>query len=453
MNILFSPPPEFRDLALRFKSIGKKAYIVGGALRDALLKRPLSDYDIATDASPEEVISLFRRVIPTGIKHGTVTVFLRSRKVEITTFRTEEGYSDGRHPDKVHFTSSIEQDLARRDFTVNAMAWDILGRELVDPYGGRADLSRRLIRAVGDAEERFAEDGLRPLRALRFSAQLGFSLEEKTLAAIPGAIERYRMVSAERVRDEFSKILLSPRPSAGLRLMESTGLLFESLPELRACRGQSQKDCHRFDVLDHLYASADAAPADLVLRLAALFHDAGKPDALAEGQDGLPTFYRHEAASALIAKKALSRLCYPNAVIEAVVHLVEQHMFKYEEQWSDAAVRRFVARVGPAHVDALLRLRAADTAGKTGSPPDLRPLADFRARIDRLIAQGPALRIKDLALSGEDLAAIGVERGPMMGEILRELLETVLDDPEQNEKQRLLRIAASLLRKRSAGGF
>ncbi|MFZ2635122.1 MAG: polynucleotide adenylyltransferase, partial [Rectinemataceae bacterium] len=297
-----NPPEELRELARRFESQGHKAYLVGGAVRDAFMGRPAGDYDVATDASPEEVLRIFPRVIPTGIKHGTVTVLLRHYKVEVTTFRIEHGYSDGRRPDSVEFAADIGADLSRRDFTINAMAWDILGRELVDPYGGQADLAAKTIRAVGNPEARFGEDGLRPLRALRFASQLDFSLDPDTFAAIPKALDRYRSVSAERVRDEFSKILLSPLPSRGLRLMESTGILFESLPEFRVCRGATQKGGHAFDVLDHLYASVDAAPPDLVLRLSALFHDVGKPASRKEGEDGVPTFHRHEEISAALAE-------------------------------------------------------------------------------------------------------------------------------------------------------
>ncbi|HTX74093.1 MAG TPA: polynucleotide adenylyltransferase, partial [Rectinemataceae bacterium] len=224
------PPQELIDFARALESAGKSCYLVGGAVRDQLLGRPTSDFDLATDARPEEVMRVFRRVVPTGIRHGTVTVHYKGLELEVTTFRTEAGYADGRHPDKVEFASSIEADLSRRDFTINAIAYDLLTRRLVDPHEGREDLGRRLIRAVGDPLERFGEDGLRPLRALRFAAQLGFRVEAATLAAIRPSIGRFRMVSPERVRDELSKMLLSPRPSIGLRLLEETGLLGEISP-------------------------------------------------------------------------------------------------------------------------------------------------------------------------------------------------------------------------------
>ncbi len=437
-------PDDLLQFARRLSDAGHGAYLVGGAVRDALLGRPAGDFDIATDATPEQVQALFRRVIPTGIQHGTVTVLLPAHKVEVTTFRTEHGYSDGRRPDRVEYASRIEDDLSRRDFTINAMAWDILGRRLVDPWDGRGDLSRRIVRAVGDPALRFAEDGLRVLRALRFASQLEFEMDGPTLDAIPGALERFRLVSAERVRDETSKILLSPRPSVGLALMERTGMLAIVFPELAACRGETQKGAHLLDVLDHLYAATDAAPPELRLRLAALFHDAGKPGSRGIGADGEATFHRHEELSARIARDTMRRLRYPNDLSDAVEHLVRQHMFNYEDRWTDAAVRRFAARVGRSSLDDLIALRRADAVATAGQPADTRALAAFRDRIDAVLARGAALNLKDLAIGGEDLAALGVPRGPAMGELLKELLETVLEDPAQNGRESLLRIAAAL---------
>ncbi len=437
-------PHELKEFARVFKEAGRKCYIVGGAVRDGLLGRPVSDYDAATDAPPEEVRRLFRKVIPTGIEHGTVTVLWKGRSIETTTFRRDVGYSDGRRPDRVEFGASLEEDLERRDFTINAMALDPLGGELADPHDGRRDLERGLVRAVGDPAARFEEDGLRPLRAVRFASQLGFEIEEKTLAAIPGALPRFRLVSAERVRVELEKILLSPAPSRGFLLMEGCGMLASALPELASCRGVEQKGFHRFDVLDHLLSSTDAAPRDLVLRLAALLHDAGKPETKALGSDGVATFYRHEEASARIADRVMRRLRFPNGVMAEVLHLIRQHMFFYEDSWSDAAVRRFLARVGPENVERLFALRLADGAGMLGEPVDPRSLDPLRRRVDRVLAEQEALSLKDLAVGGTELARAGIPKGPAMGKILAELLEAVLDDPEQNTAERLLAIATNL---------
>ena len=413
-------------------------------MRDYLLGRPVSDFDVATDARPEEVVRLYRRVIPTGIKHGTVTVLWKGLKIEVTTFRTEADYSDGRHPDSVEYAATIEEDLGRRDFTMNAMAYDLLGKALVDPYGGEADLGRSLVRAVGDPVERFSEDGLRPLRALRFAAQLGFEIEAATLAAIPAELGRFRLVSAERVRDELQKMLLAPAPSRGLRLMESTGMLAIVLPELVACRGVEQRGMHVFDVLDHLYASVDAVPPDIALRLAALLHDLGKPAAKVDRPGLEPSFHRHEEYSAIASAAILKRLRFPNGLIDEVTHLVRHHMFAYDDSWSDAAVRRFLARVGEDKVERLFALRIADGTAITGLRVDPRSLEPFRARIESVLAQSHAFGLRDLAIGGNELASIGVPKGPAMGRILAELLETVLDDPELNEKERLLDIAEKL---------
>jgi len=438
------PPRELFDFARPLIEAGKACFLVGGAVRDYLLGREVSDFDAASDALPEEVAKLYRRVIPTGIKHGTVTVLFKGLEIEVTTFRTESDYGDGRHPDKVHFASTIEEDLSRRDFTINAMAFDLADRSLRDPHGGRDDLARGIVKAVGDPLERFGEDGLRPLRAIRFATQLGFEIEGATLAAIAPSLGRFRLVSRERVREELQKILLAERPSTGLRLLEGTGLLAEISPELTACRGVEQKGMHIYDVLDHLYASVDAAPPDLLLRLAALLHDIGKPAAKEERPGGEITFYRHEEYSARDAENLLKRLRFPNAVVEDVVLLIQCHMFSYDEAWSDAAVRRFIARVGPDNLDDLFALRLADGAGIVGRPIDPRSLEPLRGRIEAVLAAGQAFGLADLAVKGRDLASIGIAPGPAMGAVLKELLETVIDDPAMNERERLLAIAANI---------
>jgi putative nucleotidyltransferase with HDIG domain len=438
------PPREIFEFAGVLAGVGKRCFLVGGAVRDYLLDRRVSDFDAATDARPEEVVKLYRRVIPTGIKHGTVTVLWKGFEIELTTFRTETSYADGRHPDGVEYAASIEEDLSRRDFTINAMAFDLASRELLDPHGGREDLSRRLLRAVGDPRERFFEDGLRPLRAIRFAAQLGFDIESATLAAISPSIGRFKLVSAERVRDELQKILLSAAPSRGLRLLESTGLLAEILPELASCRGVEQRGMHVFDVLDHLYAATDAAPPELELRLAALLHDVGKPEAKVERPGEEPTFHRHEELSAKAAESIMKRLRFPKALVEAVAHLVRCHMFSYDESWSDAAVRRFLARVGPEKVESLFALRIADGSAILGRPVDPRSLEPLRARIEAVLAAKEAFGLADLAVKGEDLRSLGIPPGRAMGAILKELLEAVMDDPSLNERARLLDVATRI---------
>lgn len=438
-------PRDVRRTAETIHSSGRKAFLVGGALRDHFMRRTQKgDYDLATDASPKEIMALFPRVIPTGIKHGTVTVLTPQHSVEVTTFRVEQGYSDGRRPDEVEFVSDILEDLSRRDFTMNAMAWEVVTGLLEDPFDGRADIRAHLVRSVGDAASRFSEDGLRPLRAVRFAAQLDFTIDPATFDAMIGALSTFRQVSAERVRDEFMKILLSGHPSRGLSLLEKSGLLGEILPEILPARGCSQKGMHAFDVMDHLFLAVEASKPDLALRLAALFHDIGKPAAKEDHPDGIPSFHNHERISSDMAQAALRRLKFPNDIMEKVLHLVRQHMFNYTPDWSDAAVRRFLARVGPASVEDLFDLRIADAAATAGTRPDPRPLDPFRSRIEAVLSSRDALGLKDLAIGGNDLAELGIPRGPVMGRILQALLETVLDDPSQNERETLLRIASHI---------
>ncbi|MCL2374887.1 MAG: CCA tRNA nucleotidyltransferase, partial [Treponema sp.] len=414
--------PTVKEVASIFSHAGKQVFLVGGAVRDLARGKKAKDWDLATDARPEEVIALFQKrnttgsekfrsfVVPTGIKHGTVTLHYKSLGMEVTTFRSESGYHDGRRPDTVEFGSSIEADLSRRDFTMNAAAYRLPSGPLVDPFDGRRDIKKRLIRCVGNPEERFAEDGLRPLRALRFASQLDFTVDARALDAIPAAIPITAKVAAERARDELDKIIASPKPSAALLLMEKTGLLDLLIPELAACRGVRQDRCggfgfHRFDVLDHSllacdFAATEAAPQET--RLAALFHDIGKPVTAQIDHDGIRTFYTHEKESSKLAREILARFRYSNAITDKVCHLIGEHMFHYEETWSDAAVRRFVIRAGEEHLNDLYALRRADAyaqAGKTPPPRLLLPLID---RIEEVLSRSRALSLKDLAVSGSD---------------------------------------------------
>jgi len=448
--------PVLKEIASLFNSGGREIYLVGGAVRDSMMGKEIHDWDLATDALPEEVTAIVKRaggkVIPTGIKHGTVTVFYKNNTAEITTFRLEAGYSDGRRPDEVHFTSDIEEDLSRRDFTMNTIALRLPKGEIVDPFGGGDDIKAGIIRCVGNAAERFNEDGLRPLRAVRFAAQLGFEIEKNTLDAIGGVLDVCAKVSWERVRDEIDKILASPLPSRAFLLMEKTGLLKLFLEELSTCRGVEQKGYHHFDVLDHCLSACDYAAAkgySRELRLASLFHDVGKPQARQMGDDGIWTFYRHEETSARLCKKILNRLRYSNAVIDKVCHLIKEHMFHYTDEWTDSAVRRFIARAGEDHLEDLYRLRRADTyafAAKEGDNSSLLLLAN---RVEKILAESRALSVKDLAVSGNDLIAIGIQSGKTMGIILNELLETVLDDPRQNTREKLLEIAGKIYKERN----
>jgi len=459
--------PTVKETAAILTRAGKQAYLVGGAVRDLLRGKKAKDWDLATDALPEEVIALFNKkkglnsfVVPTGIKHGTVTVHFKGLPMEVTTFRSEFGFSDKRRPDRVEFGNSIEVDLSRRDFTMNATAYRLPSGPLVDPFDGREDIKKRLIRSVGKPEERFSEDGLRPLRALRFASQLGFSLDGELRAAISGAIPFTAEVAPERIRDEIDKILATDSPSTAFLLMEKTGLLELLIPELAACRGVMQDrngfGFHRFDVLDHSLLACNFAARDfsnregekpsdsqarLVICLAALYHDIGKPVTAQEGEDGGWTFYRHEKESAKLAKAILLRFRYPNAMIDRVCHLVEEHMFYYTESWTDAAVRRFVIRAGEENLSELFALRRADIYGMAALEPNWNALLPLHDRIEEVLARSRALSIKDLAVSGSDLISLGISPGKTIGIILKELLEAVLEDPDLNTREKLMEIA------------
>jgi tRNA nucleotidyltransferase (CCA-adding enzyme) len=443
-------PPVLRQFAAHFEKSGFQCYLVGGAVRDMLLGRGCTDFDIATDALPEEVQRMFHRVIPTGIKHGTVTVLFKGVRFEVTTFRIDQEYRDGRRPAGVIFTPSIQEDLKRRDFTINAIAYDLTGRRLLDPHHGREDLKRGLIRAIGDPLERFREDGLRPVRACRFAAQFGFQIDRPTFDGIRRSLDTVRRVSGERVRDELLRLLKAPKPSIGFRLMHESGLLGVVIPELEAGAGVEQRELHCFDVLEHLLASCDAAPRGKPLvRLAALLHDVGKPDTLEVEADGALRFHRHELLSADLAERILRRLRFSSQEVRQVRHLVRHHMFNYEEVWSDAAVRRFLARVGTENVPDLLALRRADQIGRCNETAVSPSLVAFQKRIEAVLAREEALSLRDLAVDGEDIMkALSIPPGPHIGIILNELLEAVLADPQLNERERLLTIARRLYEQR-----
>ena len=463
------------DLLIEFGGIfskaGFKAYLVGGAVRDMLMKVPPHDWDIATNATPQDVIKLFKFVVPTGIEHGTVTVHFKGTEIEVTTFRTEAGYSDGRHPDSINYAATIEEDLARRDFTMNAIAASLEDGQLVDPYGGQEDIKKKLIRTVGLAHERFMEDGLRPVRALRFASKLGFSIEKDTYSEIfKEEIQKKALsISIERFRDEFEKILKSHLPSVGLKLLEETGLLALFIPEFSVCRGCVQSDYrafHKFDVLDHLFYACDGAPSSkLNVRLAALFHDIGKPAAKrlvretvldGEKKDGSTkeietvTFYNHEALGEKITRSLMIRLKFSNEMINNVCHLVKEHMFHYEANWSDAAVRRFIMRVQPECMEDLYDLRLADMYGMYNEKVDLRYsasielLLELKERVQKELDKNSAISLKSLAVNGRDLMEAGIPAGKELGRILNELLNCVVEDPAMNTKEALLKTAKAL---------
>src|SRR3954471_12042550 len=356
-------PEDVLGICRRLREKGKRGWIVGGCVRDLLRGEPAKDWDVATDARPDEVVGMFKKVIPTGIQHGTVTVVLRGVHYEVTTLRGEGAYTDGRRPDKVEFVDDITADLARRDFTFNAMAIDPVDGHLIDPWSGRRDLDARVLRAVGDAMERFAEDGLRVLRAARFSATLECAIDPDTELAMraPRSLDTFRKVSAERVRDEWLKAMHAKRPSVAFEAMRRTDLLGISCPELLESVGCTQNKWHAYDVWGHAMACLDACKPDPIIRTAALFHDVAKPRTRAfsdKTQDY--TFYEHERVGAELADPILTRLRFSNEERARVVGLVRHHLICYSPDWSDAAVRRWLRRVTPELAPDLYAIGVAD---------------------------------------------------------------------------------------------
>jgi tRNA nucleotidyltransferase (CCA-adding enzyme) len=436
-------PEEVRGLLRTLWSAGQAAYVVGGSLRDHFLERKAEDWDLATDARPDRLLGIFPGSIYEN-RFGTVTVRRAGQSFEITTFRSDHDYADFRRPHRIEFGDTIELDLARRDFTVNALAWGSRSGaepELIDPYDGRPDIEARIIRAVGEPRRRFEEDALRMVRAVRLAATLGFGIEPATLAGIQARSELARHLSGERISAEFDKLLGAARPSIGLRLMSDTDLLAPISPELAAQRGVPQNKVPGEDLWDHTLRTVDAArPERPVVRRAALLHDIGKPATFADGH-----FIGHDAVGAEMAGALLDRLRTPREVRESVVHLVRQHMFDYQPAWSDAAVRRFIAKIKPRHVGELLELREADNEG-SGRPRDDGRLAELRARVERELAADVVLHRRDLAIDGRDLMIeFGLEQGPTLGRILDALLERVVDDPALNERPTLLLLAQANL--------
>lgn len=454
-------PPDVADVVARIQGAGHEAFVVGGCVRDALRGVEPGDWDVATDAKPERVQELFRRSLYTN-RFGTVVVRTPEREIEVTTYRVEAGYSDARRPDSVAFTDSLLADLSRRDFTMNAMAWaPVRGPAagstppadpsaadhaaerggLVDPHGGKADLDARIIRAVGDPDERFREDALRMLRAVRFAAVLGMLIEPATAAAITRNAALAEGLSGERVNQELTKMLLAQRPSAGFRLLSELGLLAVVCPELEECRRIPQDKAVAQDVFEHSLLALDAVERpDLVLRLAALLHDVGKAETMADGH-----FHQHEFVGEHLARKILRRWKFPKETVAQVAHLVRHHMFWYQDAWTGSAVRRFIRNVGLDNIPTLFELRRADNIGSGARAGKMYALEQLYLRVQEEIQRTTAFSTRDLAIDGNDLMAeLGLPPGPEIGRIQRELFERVLDDPDLNARGSLLALAREI---------
>jgi tRNA nucleotidyltransferase (CCA-adding enzyme) len=438
-------PKEIYEIAERFNQAGSECYLVGGAVRDQLLGREAKDWDLTTNALPEEVIKLFKHVIPTGIKHGTVTVIYKKYHVEVTTYRIDGKYTDGRRPDKISFSPSIEEDLTRRDFTINSIAWDLINRRLFDPNNGLEDLKAGLIRAIGKAKERFDEDGLRAIRACRFAAQLNFNVTAETFNGIVKTHYRIPDLSKERIYDELMKIMSTEKPSLSFKLFRDTGLLKILFPELDACVGVTQKGSHSYDVFEHSIYACDGVPADYKeVRIAALFHDIGKPGTMRLDENGIATFHNHEKLSEKMAREIMSRYRFPIKSMKKINHLIGCHMFHYEPTWTDSAVRRLIARVGQENLEELCLLRQGDIWGTARKECNNERLNLLKARVSLVLEQENAFTIKDLKINGSTLHKKGtIPRSRKMGQVLEFLLESVLDDPTLNEEEKLLKMGVN----------
>lgn len=438
-NLTPIPQPEPMELPPQVKKCLKlldenayEAYVVGGCVRDAVLGRQPHDYDICTDALPEEIAKVFSKyqLVRNGEKHGTIGVVMDGTVYEITTYRTEGTYSDSRHPDWVEFVSDLKLDLSRRDFTVNAMAYSPQ-RGYLDPFNGQRDLQEKILRTVGDPETRFSEDALRILRGVRFAMRFDLTPHpetEKAMLSMAGTMEG---LARERVFDELCKLL--PHATAP-ELVRYAPVLCQVIPELAPCMGFRQHNPHhQYDVYTHTAHVVEAAPTDLPVRLAALLHDIGKPATFTQDENGVGHFYDHAAVGAKMADEILHRLKASNALREQVVTLVEQHMTPLT---ADAKLlRRRLARLGQETLLQLLALQKADGCENTD---------EIRQLIGQLVAENACLHIRDLAIDGKDLMSIGFEAGPKMGQVLEALLEQVIDEAIPNEKAALLTAAAAM---------
>lgn len=418
---------------------GFEAYAVGGCVRDSILGRQPEDWDITTSARPEQVKQIFPRTVDTGIEHGTVTVLIDKETFEVTTYRVDGEYEDHRHPREVTFTASLEEDLKRRDFTINAMAYNP-ETGLVDIFHGIEDLEQGVIRCVGAPEARFDEDALRILRAIRFSAQLGFRIDEATQRAMSGKAADLKEVSAERIRVELVKLLISKHPEY-IREASRLGITRVILPEYDYIVGVAQHTPnHIYDVEEHTLLALKNIEPDSILRLTMLFHDFGKP-VVKKTDGGRDIFYKHPEVSAQMCRKILKRLKFDNHTLEKVYRLVKWHGLKYLP--NDVSVRRALNRVGSDIFEDFIKVQRADISAKNPAvvPKKMKQLAEKEAIYRKIIRRGDCFNVKMLAVNGKDLIQAGIPQGPALGAVLERLVERVIDEPELNEREKLLELA------------
>lgn len=433
-------PDKVSEIIGRLAAAGYEAYAVGGCIRDSVLGRAPNDWDITTSAKPEEVKQLFSRTIDTGIKHGTVTIMLDREGFEVTTYRIDGDYEDGRHPKEVTFTACLEEDLKRRDFTINAMAYNEQSG-LVDIFGGMQDIQQNVVRCVGDAQERFAEDALRMLRAVRFSAQLGYQIEGGTKAAIREMAPNLKLISAERIQSELVKLVTSPHPDY-LRMAYETGITKQILPEFDLCMETAQNNPHHcYSVGEHILHSMQEIEADKVLRLGMLFHDIGKPQTLTIDEDGITHNKGHADVGEKMTKDILHRLKFDNDTLDKVTKIVRYH--DQEIGLTESGVRRAVSHMGEDIFPMLFAVRRADILAQSDylREEKMRKLAQLKELYEGIRQRKECISLKNLAVTGSDLIALGMSPGRKIGELLQELLDLVLENPEYNTREELLRIS------------
>lgn len=456
-------PDSVTSIAKRFQKENFSIYLVGGCVRNLLLKKEVKDWDMTTNATPDDIQKLFPDSYYDN-SFGTVGIVINKDSpqqsiVEVTTFRTEHGYTDGRHPDKISWGKTIEEDLSRRDFTVNAVALplhkinnkslnSLSSSELIDPYNGLKDLEKKVIRAVGNPEERFKEDGLRLIRAIRFATQLSFSIEKTTLAAIAQDSHLLQKIAFERIRDELLKIIASEHPFDGIMLLKNTGLLKYVLPELLEGINISQKRPgrhHTTDVFEHNIFSLKFCPStDPIVRFATLIHDIAKPRVASKDKDGYVIFHNHEIVGSRMASVICDRLRFSKKDREKVTKLIRWHMFTVDEHITDSAVRRFIRRIGVENVQDMMDLRIGDRLGGGTQTAESWRLKLFKKRVEEQLAPAP-FGINDLAIDGNDIMKeLNLKPGRQVGEILQKLFEEVDEDLSKNTKEYLIQRIRSI---------
>lgn len=434
-------PKEIKDIFKTFSDAGYKVYLVGGAVRDLLMKRGVKDWDFTTDAKPDEILEVFPKAFYNN-KFGTVGVETQNLGVvEITTMRKEGNYTDFRHPGQVNWTNKVEEDLGRRDFTINALAMDIRG-VIIDPFKGGIDINKGLIRAVGDPKKRFQEDALRLIRAIRIATELEFEIEEKTFQAIKTQRELIKEVAWERIRDELLKLLASMNPYMGIKLMREAGILKIVLPEVDECFGVIQegyKHARVYDIGEHSLLTMQSTPSlDPMVKLAALLHDIGKPQTYKKDDKGNVTFYAHDIVGANLFKKLAPRFNLPKKQVDKIWRLIRWHMFTVDEKQTDSAIRRFIRNVGVDNIDDMLALRVGDRLGGGTATATSWRLEKFKERIKQVM-QKP-FSITDLKVTGQDVMdQLNIKPSKKVGEILQRLFQEVQQDSEKNNKDYLIK--------------